>query len=89
MIVASYATGNVAGKEDAGGLAGDNGYLITASYATGHVSGDENVGGLVGRNLDAGNITASYATGHVSGGDNVGGPGWLQRRIRNRRRLGR
>ncbi len=73
MIVASFATGNVAGKEDAGGLAGGNGYLITASYATGHVSGDENVGGLVGRNLDAGNITASYATGHVSSGDNVGG----------------
>lgn len=70
-----FATGNVFGVEDVGGLAGLNNGEITDSYATGAVTGDERVGGLVGRNTDTdtSRITRSYSTGVVDGSTNVGG----------------
>ena len=77
MILASYATGAVAGGDSGfdyvGGLVGyqEDG-LILASYATGAVAGgggtEDSIGGLVGQQ-DGGSITASYATGAVAGGD--------------------
>ncbi len=68
-IVASYATGTVAGTGNSGGLVGNNqsGASIVASYATGRVTGTGgNVGGLVGRN-GGGTITASYYDTETSG----------------------
>ena len=74
-ITTSYATGMVAGNNNAGGLVGLNSdptSLIFRSYATGMVTGNSNVGGLVGSN--SGNVVAaSYATGMVTGNSNVGG----------------
>ena len=65
----SYATGNVSGERDTGGLVGRNygGGLVTQSYATGAVTGSVyNPGGLVGYNEYTGTITYSYALGAVS-----------------------
>ena len=65
-IVASYATGMVAGTGNSGGLVGSNqsGASIVASYATGRVTGTGgNVGGLVGR----GTVTDSYYDTETSG----------------------
>jgi len=81
-ITNSYATGEVSGGTNVGGLVGkNNGYnygsgtinqgKIANSYATGKVTGVTNVGGLVGENL--GDIKTSYAIGEVSTGTNVGG----------------
>jgi len=63
----SYATGDVAGSLDVGGLVGSNIYYSTIdnSYATGDVSGENNLGGLVGYNEIASRIRSSYATGSV------------------------
>ena len=69
--VASYATVEVTGTEDLGGLVGYNNGAVTAGYATGRVSGEDYVGGLVGNNR--GTVTASYATGPVSGEEYAGG----------------
>ncbi len=69
-ITNSYATGNVGGGYNAGGLVG---YLfeggITNSHATGNVSGGFNSGGLVGSFAGSPEaiIAASYATGNVTG----------------------
>lgn len=71
----SYATGNVSGVRDVGGLTGGNDTdgTITNSYATGNVSGTHNqIGGLVGI-LNGGTVTKSHATGAVSANDYVGG----------------
>ena len=82
-IIASYATGNVTGTTQVGGLTGisssPNTGKIIASYATGDVTGDRQVGGLVGRNGGStgtgfiGAINASYATGSVSSDGSIGG----------------
>ena len=72
-ISSSYATGNVFGVENVGGLVGlDDDGPISGTYATGNVFGVEDVGGLVGKN-DDGQISASYAIGKVEGDTNVGG----------------
>ena len=71
-ITNSYATGNVTGKTQIGGLVGYNDGTISNSYATGSVNGDYSIGGLVGFNFD-GIISNSYATGSVVGTDFVGG----------------
>ena len=73
MIENSYATGNLNsdGRNNVGGLVGNNKGAITNSYATGTVSGGNNVGGLIGINNRA--IRGSYATGTVSGRGNAGG----------------
>ena len=69
-----YATSNVSGSSQIGGLVGYNfGGTIAHSHATGTVSGDDGIGGLVGY-ADAGSsINNSYATGNVSGKSKVGG----------------
>ena len=67
IIIASYATGDVAGSH-AGGLVGNSTTSVIATYAsgtvTGRTSGTSYIGGLVGAK---GNIHASYATGNVDG----------------------
>ncbi len=77
IIEYSYATGNVTGSRNVGGLVGEN-YdgIITVSYATGHTKGHENVGGLVGKNITHWFdtiISQSYAMGSVEGLGYVGG----------------
>jgi hypothetical protein len=67
-----YATGNVSGHDNIGGLVGRNYGTISNAYATGNVSGHYNIGGLVGDNYD-GTISNAYATGDVSGNNNIGG----------------
>ncbi|MFW6037966.1 MAG: GLUG motif-containing protein, partial [Candidatus Saliniplasma sp.] len=79
----SYATGDVTGIEEVGGLVGRSYGNTTLSdcYATGTVTGDSNVGGLVGLNtyyqwedtFEASSILNSYSTGTVSGNQEVGG----------------
>lgn len=71
-VVESYATGDVSGPENVGGLVGrqdhndnGNGAGVRDSYATGDVTGGNTVGGLVG--YSDGGIDTSYATGAVSG----------------------
>ena len=60
IISNSYASGNVSGNEDIGGLVGQNeGGKITNSYAAGTIAGTSSVGGLVGLN-SSGNIMHSY-----------------------------
>ena len=71
----SYATGEVSGDEDVGGLVGrNNSGNIVGCSSTGMVNGPRNIGGLVGNNDDAGSITnSSYSIGIVSGLDGIGG----------------
>lgn len=79
VIAYSYATGDVTGRTDTGGLVGENETYasISHSYATGNVFGtieDINytgTGGLVGRNENL--IKNTYATGDVTSGSEVGG----------------
>ena len=69
----SYATGDVSGFNNVGGLVGYNeDGTISQSYATSDVGGRDYVGGLVGYNYVI-TISQSYATGNVSGEYNVGG----------------
>ena len=71
----SFATGEVVGDGNVGGLVGhlggNEGGTIDTSYATSEVNGDNNVGGLVGDN--DGTVSNSYATSNVSGNRRVGG----------------
>ena len=71
----SYATGNVTGNSNVGGLAGRiSGILLFNSHAIVEVSGDIHVGGLVGFNGSPGSrMFNSYAEGNVSGIRHVGG----------------
>lgn len=71
--MARYATGNVQGEAEVGGLAGRNSDAgrIIASYAASETFGSDFVGGLIGRNQGA--VSAAYAIGDVNGGDNAGG----------------
>ncbi|MBC6414695.1 MAG: cadherin-like beta sandwich domain-containing protein [Chromatiales bacterium] len=84
-ITNSYATGDVSGFFEVGGLVGRNlGGSIANSYATADVRGQyETIGGLVGFN--GGSITNSYATADVSGQyENIGGlVGWNDGDITN------
>ena len=68
----SVVNGNVTGKDNVGGLVGDNdGGTVSNSYSTGNVTGTGWVGGLVGVNL--GTVSNSYSTGSVTGDERVGG----------------
>jgi len=68
----SYASGNVTGNLNVGGLVGWNFEgTVTGTYSTGNVTGLDNVGGLTGKN--AGTVDNSYATDSVTGDDNIGG----------------
>ncbi len=62
---------NITGKNNLGGLVGNNLGRINGSSITGNVKGDYNVGGLVGKNL--GIITNCSAAGSVEAYENVGG----------------
>ncbi len=63
---------NVSGKNNVGGLVGQNYGVINQSYASANViNGSVNIGGLVGQN--EGVISESYATGYVSSKEQVGG----------------
>ena len=70
-IVSSRALGQVRGKNQVGGLVGENKGSISNSYAQGAVTGDSQSGGLVGENK--GNISNSYARGTVTGDSQTGG----------------
>ena len=68
-VVNSYATGNVSGYSQVGGLIGTmSDGSITNSYATGTVSANDTAGGLIGRAGPSTLLTIynSYATGNVS-----------------------
>ena len=72
-IVSSHALGQVSGKDQVGGLVGENKGSISNSYAQGAVSGDSQTGGLVGLHL-GGTISDSYALNQVVGtASGVGG----------------
>ena len=63
---------DVRGRNEVGGLVGDNGGAVTASYVSGTVRGASDVvGGLVG--LNWGQVRVSYASGAVEGDDDIGG----------------
>ena len=72
-ITNNYATGDVTGNNNIGGLAGFNiGGNMTNNYATASVKGSLQVGGLAGyRQMST--ITNSYASGDVAGGSRIGG----------------
>ncbi|MBW6537469.1 MAG: hypothetical protein K0B11_20845 [Mariniphaga sp.] len=75
-IINCYATRNVTGESQAGGLVGINGeeYLngyIRCCYATGFVSGDNNTGGLVGENF-SGDVVYSYYDTETTGQSDTG-----------------
>ena len=72
-ISSAYASGNVNGFTQVGGLVGGNdGTLGIQVNATGTVTGVTQVGGLIGANTGAIGIQ-SYATGNVIGTTDVGG----------------
>ena len=65
----------VIGGDCVGGLAGQNGGIVSNSYSTGNVTGTWMVGGLTG--LNGGTLGNSYSTGNVTGNSDVGGlVGW-------------
>ena len=71
----SFATGNVSGGNETGGLVGKNRYdTIVDSYALGDVDGNDDVGCLVGNNTGSdSSVETSYAACSVAGSSNVGG----------------
>ncbi|PSP47628.1 hypothetical protein BRC75_09155 [Halobacteriales archaeon QH_7_69_31] len=71
----SFATGNVTGDDDTGGLVGQNlDDAIVDSYALGDVDGDDNVGCLVGNHTGSGStVETSYAACTVTGSTDRGG----------------
>ena len=74
IVQASYATGDVSGRENVGGLVGFNypGGEIEASYSVGGVSAVTAPGGLVGFR-GGGTVTASYYNSETAGqSDNLG-----------------
>ena len=74
-IVNSYALGQVRGKNQVGGLVGENKGSISDSYVQSTVTGDSQTGGLVGVNEGNARIVSSHTRQkvHVSGKDQVGG----------------
>ncbi|MFW9894143.1 MAG: fibronectin type III domain-containing protein, partial [Candidatus Thorarchaeota archaeon] len=70
IIEDCYATGNVAGEQEVGGLAGRNYYgEISDCSATGSVEGTGRIGGLVGNNTDRGKIFNCCWIGERVAGD--------------------
>lgn len=69
IIEDCYATGDIGGTYEVGGLIGElNSGTVRRCYATGHVSGSSSyVGGLIGEINLAGVVEESFATGDVSG----------------------
>ncbi|GEM_PF-3169224 len=74
-VIDSYATGEVSGIYDVGGLVGVNDGMIRASYATGSVINgqQERFGGLIGHNDSNGSVQESFALGNVTGRYDAGG----------------
>ena len=73
VISESYATGDVTGSDEIGGLVGFlSNSLLENSYATGAVNGRARVGGLIG-NTSTATILNSYATGPVTATTSVVG----------------
>ena len=72
-IVSSHAIGQVSGKDQVGGLVGENKGSISNSYAKSTVTGYRQVGGLAGVSEGNASIVSSHAIGQVSGKDQVGG----------------
>ncbi len=68
-IVSSHVSrgSRVSGKNQVGGLVGDNKGSISNSFARGAVTGDSQTGGLVGEN--SGTVRSTYSTGAVGGTD--------------------
>ena len=65
-IARAYATGDVIGDGQIGGVSGTNDGTIAATYAAGAVTGGlYDVGGLVGYNSHSGKISASYVSTSV------------------------
>ena len=63
----SYATGDVTGVNDVGGLIGEFTDAVSLSYATGNVTGSgDNVGGLIGY-YSGSSLNNVFATGNVTG----------------------
>ncbi len=81
IIVESYASGDIAGSQDVGGLVGENDSFgsITKSFSLGNVTGTDRVGGLVGNhdlNTDLNEefvISDSYARGTIESDSDIGG----------------
>lgn len=74
---AIYNNGTVIGKDNVGGLIGNNSGELVAAYNTGSVSGQTNVGGIVGVNSDTidqafNNVMTATNDGAISGDSNVG-----------------
>jgi hypothetical protein len=73
----SYATGNVTGEDDVGGLVGllnGSSATVSNSYSSANVTGSASVGGLVGCiGYHGGTVSNSYSTGRVSGNSAFGG----------------
>lgn len=62
----SYATGDVHGNENVGGLVGYGyNFTVTNSYAEGDVSGQNQIGGLIGYAENAVFVDTTYATGDI------------------------
>lgn len=73
-VTLSYVSGDVAGWDNVGGIAGQNNGTIDRSYVSGDVNGSQFVGGLVGRNeMYGASIMDSFAAGEVQGSSEVGG----------------
>ncbi len=81
-VTNSYATGNVTGYNEVGGLIGylvpATGDSVTNSFATGNVTGATEVGGLIGFAGNQGNpavtVQNCYATGNVTSTWNIDDP---------------
>ena len=70
----SYATGDVRGRNEVGGLVGEFSGEVFYSYATGSVHGSDLVGGLFGSVPEPDAVVDNvYATGSVTGNSYVGG----------------
>ena len=76
-VSANYATGEVTGGKQSGGLVGSNQGYVRANWAEVRVRGTRHVGGLVGHN--GGEVSASYSLGVVNGDSRVHGVvGWTE-----------
>ncbi len=74
---AIYNNGTVIGKDNVGGLIGNNSGELVAAYNTGSVRGQTNVGGIVGVNSGTidqafNNVMTATNDGAISGDSNVG-----------------
>ncbi|WP_338098598.1 beta strand repeat-containing protein [Methanolapillus africanus] len=74
-----YATGNVTGDKEVGGLIGYGESHISDCYAMGDVDGDAKIGSLIGAFAYNYTVDNCYAIGNVTGSDYVGLFGSIQR----------